>query len=54
MKENPTEVDADEESRSRLKALRGEAEEPAPKKAIDLPFRTAQVCMSIVSMLMYK
>ena len=36
-------MDADEESRARLRALQGQADEPAPKKAVDLPFRTAQV-----------
>ena len=41
LKENPEEVDADAESRARLRALRGE-HVPAPK-AVDLPFRTAQV-----------
>lgn len=46
------EVDADEESRARLKALRGEADEPAPKKAVDLPFRTAQVGRSLLQMFM--
>lgn len=43
LKNSAPEVDADEESRARLAALRGEAAEPAPKKAVDLPFRTAQV-----------
>lgn len=41
LKNSAPEVDADEESRARLAALRGE--DAGPKKAVDLPFRTAQV-----------
>jgi hypothetical protein len=41
LKNSAPEVDADEESRARLAALRGE--DAGPKRAVDLPFRTAQV-----------
>jgi hypothetical protein len=41
LKNSAPEVDADEESRARLAALRGE--DAGPKKAVDMPFRTAQV-----------